>query len=144
MHKSHGFTLMEILVTLVIVAIVTGLSLPLISQSQRKYRIKTFLEHINTQMLSAQTQAIQTQSAITLRFDPQAKQIIFISPTSQNIITLPPHLHSDSQPIQITFFPDGTFDDHSIPLHDHHQSLLLIFDPKSGCTMVPQSESHQP
>jgi prepilin-type N-terminal cleavage/methylation domain-containing protein len=76
LKKQKGFSLPELLVVLLIVAIILALALPQILSSQRLFRFSGLQRQIATSLREARQEAMSQRKPITLRYDNANKRII--------------------------------------------------------------------
>ena len=66
-RSQHGFTMVEMIVTLALVAIVTGIALPRVDFSRA--RVRSAALELTTTFTAAQSRAVRNQHDVVLRFD---------------------------------------------------------------------------
>jgi prepilin-type N-terminal cleavage/methylation domain-containing protein len=76
LKKQKGFSLPELLVVLLIVAIILALALPQILSSQRLFRFSGLQRQVATSLREARQEAMSQRKPITLRYDNANKRII--------------------------------------------------------------------
>jgi len=65
-NRSHGFTLMELMVTLAIAAIILGIAAPSFSQFLRNNRLTSAANDLLTAIQNARTEAIKRQQSVSI------------------------------------------------------------------------------
>jgi prepilin-type N-terminal cleavage/methylation domain-containing protein len=76
LKEQKGFSLPELLVVLLIVAIILALALPQILSSQRLFRFSGLQRQVATSLREARQEAMSQRKPITLRYDNANKRII--------------------------------------------------------------------
>jgi len=72
---QKGFSLPELVIVLLVLAILTTLALPQIMSARRLFRFSSMQRQISASLRDAREQAIAQRKAITFRYDDAAKQI---------------------------------------------------------------------
>lgn len=76
LKKQKGFSLPELLVVMLIVAILCVLALPQINASRRAFRFAGLQRQLAATLTEARQQAMSQRRAITLRYKNSAKEVI--------------------------------------------------------------------
>jgi len=71
--RPHGFTIVELIVTLTLVLIITGIALPRIDFSRA--RVRSAAHELVTTFTAAQSRAVLNQHDVVLRFDTTAATV---------------------------------------------------------------------
>lgn len=69
MHENEGFTLIEILTVIAIIAVVAGIILPSVTSWLPKYRLRSGAEEIHSTLQLARLGAIKQNTTATVSFD---------------------------------------------------------------------------
>jgi len=74
-HEVRGFSLIELLVVVSIVAIVAGMAIPAITSSSAQMRLATSVRRVERELHTAKMKAVRSDRVIRMRFDcPAAGQ----------------------------------------------------------------------
>ncbi len=76
LRKSKGFSLPELLIVLLVVAIIVVLALPQIISSRSLFRFSGIQEQISASLIEARQEAVSQRRPITLRYDDANKRLI--------------------------------------------------------------------
>ena len=79
LRSSHGFSLIELLIVLTIVAILTALAIPAMVTQRRLLRSTAVTREIMTQLRYARQLAMSQRQSITFQYDDSTKQIKIIN-----------------------------------------------------------------
>lgn len=74
--KSKGFSLPELIIVLLVIAIMVVLALPQIISSRRLFRFSGIQRQITASLIEARQEAMSQRRPITLRYDDRKKQMI--------------------------------------------------------------------
>lgn len=74
--KQQGFSLPELVVVLLVIAIITVLALPQIISSTRLFRFNGFQRQVTASLREARQAAMSQRKAVTLRYDHNKMQLI--------------------------------------------------------------------
>lgn len=75
-RKQKGFSLPELMVVLLVVAILLVLALPQIISSRRLFRFSGFQRQVATSLREARQEAMSQRKAVTFRYDNTSKYVI--------------------------------------------------------------------
>jgi prepilin-type N-terminal cleavage/methylation domain-containing protein len=75
-NKNKGFSLPELLIVLLVIAIMVVLALPQIISSRRLFRFTGIQRQISASLIEARQEAMSQRKTITLRYDDRNKRII--------------------------------------------------------------------
>lgn len=75
MNKQHGFTLLELMVTVVVAAIILGIAVPNFSSMLARHRLEAAASELKLNLQLARSQAIKRNSDVSVSFntDPSTK-----------------------------------------------------------------------
>lgn len=76
LNKQKGFSLPELLVVLLVVAIILVLALPQIISSRRLFRFSGYQRQIATSLREARQEALSQRKPITFRYDNNDKSLV--------------------------------------------------------------------
>lgn len=76
LKKQKGFSLPELLIVMLIIAILCVLALPQINASRRAFRFSGLKRQVAAALTEARQQAMSQRKAITLRYKNSAKEIV--------------------------------------------------------------------
>jgi type II secretion system protein H len=74
--RANGFTLIEMLVVIVIVAVLTSISVPRYNDFVLRARFREAVQRVISIFAEARNRAVQSGSECTVRYDPQAGMFI--------------------------------------------------------------------
>lgn len=96
--KAHGFTLLEMLVVLGIMALVAGLGFPAVQRGIAGARHRLAISQVEAALIEARAEAIRSGGPVTFR-PPDADATVWRG-------AQPPRLVPQERPL--VFFPDGS------------------------------------
>ena len=112
---SRGFTLLELIVTLFIIVLTIGLSVPLVSRSSGAIRARADVAGFSAVLRHARERAITTRKSHAVVIDPAARKMtVFAGGTDgepKETRTLPERLTVQASPppaLTVRFEPEGT------------------------------------
>jgi prepilin-type N-terminal cleavage/methylation domain-containing protein len=76
LNRQKGFSLPELLVVLLVIAIILVLALPQIISSRRLFRFSGFQRQIATSLREARQEAISQRKPVTFRYDNNDKSLV--------------------------------------------------------------------
>lgn len=85
---ARGFSLLEMLIVITIVAIFGSIALPQLIASRRLQRLSALPRQVLTQLRLARQQAMSQRRAITFQYDNQSKQITLIGHEARGVAVL--------------------------------------------------------
>jgi general secretion pathway protein H len=113
--NQHGFTLLEMVCVLAIIAVIAAVLLPLMPRHTTRARLQAYALEAATLLKTDRNAAIQRRIDIATLVDPRARAIR--SGASREILQIPEDVHFDALLPQtcrqraafasISFFPDG-------------------------------------
>jgi prepilin-type N-terminal cleavage/methylation domain-containing protein len=112
---SRGFTLLELIVTLFVILLTVGLSVPLISRSSDAIRARADVAGFSAVLRHARERAITSRRAYAVVIDPTARKMtVFAGGTDGEVKetrTLPERVSVQATPppaLTVRFEPEGT------------------------------------
>jgi prepilin-type N-terminal cleavage/methylation domain-containing protein len=112
---SRGFTLLELIVTLFVILLTVGLSVPLISRSSDAIRARADIAGFSAVLRHARERAITSRRAYAVVIDPTARKMtVFAGGTDGEVKetrTLPERVSVQASPppaLTVRFEPEGT------------------------------------
>jgi prepilin-type N-terminal cleavage/methylation domain-containing protein len=110
----RGFTLFEVLVTLLVLALLAGLAVPLIARSTESVRARAEVAGFSAVLRHARERAITSQRAHAVVVDPDAHRVTILLAGTDEVRerrTLPARLRVEADPppaLTVRFEPQGT------------------------------------
>lgn len=74
--RSKGFSLPELIIVLLVIAIIVVLALPQIISSRRLFRFTGLQRQVSASLIEARQEAMSQRRAVTLRYDDNKKQLV--------------------------------------------------------------------
>lgn len=103
-NQSAGFSLIELLITIVIAAILAAVATPSFKEFIANQRIKTAAYDIMALLTLARSEAIKRDANVSLNADGQVFTITTVDPVTSSTITL----RNERMPAGVTFSGFGT------------------------------------
>ncbi len=148
MKSSRGFTLIEMIVVLVILAITTAVVAPRVGSSWKKLEDSEFLQEFADTIRRARLFAINSGGPVSFRIngaervygmeDPPRKVI------PENVEVFSEHLQREAATgdFLITFYPDGSMVGNDVDItFDHVRTFRISINPLFGTVSVARLES---
>lgn len=128
---KRGFSLLELLVTLVVIGLFMGLILPRFGTSSDKYQLKSFADQFNSALAFLQQSAITQHREYHLHIDLTDQTISERSGALREPVPLPPNMtfyqvNPANQLLILTIYPDGSFSNSEIVFS--YKSRILRFN----------------
>ena len=141
-HGQYGFTLIEAIVSIVILAAVTALVVPSFNSVYQNTILKSTARSIAGSLRFARASAIGLNRGRTSQFDLQHRNFAV---DGRDRVDLPKGIEislnnapsfAGANEMRITFYPHGGSSGGGFVLHNRHKSLLLRVNPITGKVSV--------
>jgi len=134
---ARGFTLLELIVTLVVIAVAVGLVAPSIGRSTESLRVRAEVAGFSATFRHAREQAITTRQAFTVLVDP-ASRLLTVTTGEDEVrwkraLSRRVELRVDSQnSLSVRFEPQGTSSGGEFHLWSGKIAYRVTVDPVTG------------
>jgi prepilin-type N-terminal cleavage/methylation domain-containing protein len=128
---SSGFTLIEMLVTLGIAALVAGLIFPALQRSLDYWSQRAALASVRAALAEARSLALRTASPVPFALDANGDGF---SVARGEIVRLPGSARVSGSTSSITFYPDSSATGGRIAVRSGTRQGLLVVSPDTGLT----------
>lgn len=154
-----GFTLIEVILVVVLLAVVVSLSVPQFSKSFQKLQLRQLTQDLAYCMQYAQSRAITQNKEVRLEFDPEflkywlTQQASSLTPPSAatiyenisgrmgRVFSVPANVEIKTDDTAISFYPDGSIEKQIIEICYKQKCSLITTQEKRGSIEVYESES---
>lgn len=135
MRPGAGFSLIELLVALVLVSAFLVIALPTFFGSSETLKTREAARQIHRILKTARSEAITWAQPTVVAVDTQAQRVALLD--SAVAYAVPAGLHlardgSNGDPLQVTFYPDGTTTGGTFTLAGRRKTLRFTFEPLTG------------
>jgi type IV fimbrial biogenesis protein FimT len=100
--RTHGFTLIELMVTGAIAAIVLAMAVPSFTGTLARMRMEGAINELSTDLQFARTEALRRSVAVTLRLDTSTQYTIAGTATAK-VVSLPSGVTLEADDNTVTF-----------------------------------------
>lgn len=129
-NSLTGFTLLELLLVIAIIAIVVGLATPSLKRSINNAVFKAFVQKTYFFLDYAKTQAVCKNGMFVVTFDLEEENFFLTEKDKVDDvmfeIMIPQHAHLETDKKTILFYPDGTLEEFKITIYDDYQRQSVI------------------
>jgi prepilin-type N-terminal cleavage/methylation domain-containing protein len=142
---SQGFTLLELIVTLFVIALAVGLVAPVIGRSTDSLRGRSEIARFSAMLRYARDQAITTRRGYAFVIDPMAHKATIVAAPDEVMRTrpLPSDLTVEANPPQaliVRFEPNGVSSGGDFRLTSGGTRYRITVDPLTGRVRVERRE----
>jgi len=147
-HQSAGFTLLELLTIILIMAVLVGVSVPRFRRTFVHLQLQVFANNVVRLLSYASRRAVTRQEVLRVHFDvegrqywlAQAKESLLegeserIASKFNRISSVPEAISLDPSASEVTFYPDGRADRFEMVIFDNEQGggYKLVTDVWTG------------
>jgi prepilin-type N-terminal cleavage/methylation domain-containing protein len=135
-RDQSGFTLAEMLVVMVILALIMGISLPYLQPHKAKLPIDQLAEKVIQEINGARFRAVQHNRTVSLSLE--ASDLSRSNPLEDGNITVVSERNSAED---ILFFPDGTASDTRIELAQSGRIRIIKVNRHNGSIEVTKEDT---
>lgn len=126
---EHGFTLIEMLVTLAIAALVAGVGFPALERQAASWRTRAAAQDCAALLAQARYGAVRQDRSIAVRADGGGR---LSAPALNMVTTVSRPASLTMEPAQIVFHPDGTASGGSLTVAAGALSRRFTIDSRTG------------
>lgn len=127
--KQSGFTLIEMLVTLAIAALVAGVGFPALERQAASWRTRAAAQDCAALLAQARFGAVRQDRSIAVRADGAGR---LSAPALNLSADVPRPASLAMEPAQIVFHPDGTASGGSLRVSAGALSRRFVIDSRTG------------
>jgi len=124
-----GFTFIELLLTIIIIGILIGISVPTFSRTFDNLKLNNFSRDLQTFMNYLRDRSVVEVEIIYLNLDSQGNEFWAKVQGSQSrlkTLPLPEGLKVDTEKNQVLFYPDGHIDGATISITNQHNQKISL------------------
>lgn len=134
---ARGFSLLELIVTLFVVALATGLVVPAVGRSTEMLRGRAEVARVSAMFRHARSQAITTQRAYAVVIDPGERRASIVAAPAEVLQVYPfgPEVEIVANPptsLVVRFEPNGVSNGGEFRLTRGHVQYRITVDPLTG------------
>ena len=142
---AKGFTLLELIVTLFVIALAVGIVVPVVGRGTETLRGRSEIARFSAMLRHARDQAITTRRGHAVVIDPAAHRATIVAGLDEVRQTraLPPELRVEANPPQaliVRFEPNGVSSGGEFRLTAGHTRYRVIVDPLTGRVRAERQE----
>ena len=142
---DKGFTLLELIVTLFVVALAVGLVVPVVGRSTETLRGRSEIARFSAMLRHARDQAITTRRGYAVVIDPAEHRAMIVAGTDEVMQTraLSPDLSVEARPpeaLTVRFQPTGVSTGADFQLRTGRSKYRVTVDPFTGRVRVERQE----
>ena len=142
---SRGFTLLELIVALFVIALAVGLVAPVVGRSTDSLRGRADIARFSAMLRYARDQAITTRRGYAVVVDPIANRATIVAAPDEvrRTLPLPPELRVEANPPQtltVRFEPNGVSSGGDFRLTTGGTRYRVTVDPLTGRVRVERRE----
>ncbi len=121
-RAKSAFTLLELLLTIALVGIILGVSIPSLNRSIKNTKFRSFVDKTYLFLDYAKNHAVLKSVILQMRFDQEENQIFLEErETKQRVlrtVKIPEKMSFEIKEEEINFYPDGTLQKFEIIIYD--------------------------
>jgi prepilin-type N-terminal cleavage/methylation domain-containing protein len=146
-QRSEGFTLIELIVVLVILALTSGIVLPRVGASWKRLEDREFLQEFVQTLKRARLRAMNSGGIVAFRIRGSERTYDLVLPPGKPI---PPNVDIDADSLEtdpetrdslILFFPDGSMSGSDLEItFDQSRTFHIAINPLFGTVHVYKVE----
>jgi general secretion pathway protein H len=139
LSNERGFTLLELIVTLIVIALAVGLTVPAIGRSTESIRVRAEVAGFSAMLRHARERAIVTRTAQAVVIDPAGRRVSRLAGGPEGEVRetrqLPERLTVEADPppaLTVRFAPEGASNGGDFRLTSGSIAYRVTIDPLTG------------
>lgn len=127
--SDRGFTLLEMLVVLAVMALIAGISFPAVERLSVRSGLLAARNMVMAELLTARADAFRTDSATSISVAPDGRSLAQADGVP---IQIPQGVALAAQPARLHFYPDGSTSGGQLQLRSDVLATDIVVDTEQG------------